>query len=776
MKGIIMAGGEGSRLRPLTADIPKPMVPVANKPAIKHIVEHLHKYGIKDLAVTLFYLPQKIKKYLEEEYGDEIKFYIEDKPLGTAGSVKNARDFLNDTFIVMSGDVITDVNIKEAYEFHRKRGAKVTLILTRVDVPLEYGVVIVDEQGKIKKFLEKPSWGEVFSDTVNTGIYIIEPEILEFIPQDKPFDFSKDLFPMLLKNDIPMYGYITGGYWCDIGNTNQYITSHFDILEGRVDLGYKDKLLKKGKVIGKNVTISPEAKIIPPVIIGDNAIIEANAVVGPNVIIGKNNYIKKGSSLKNAVLWDEIIVDKNCELRGCVVCNRVRIGNNVRIFENSVIGESCKIKSFAEIKPEVKIWPYKIIDEEAVIAKDIVWGNGRKPLTFGYRGIKGVFNEDITSQIAVEIGEVFGNIINSSVLVGHDGDVVSQFISDLISFGLVSGGCEVLKVNNTLLPTLRYGIKKNKCGGGIYVEEEEGNLRILFLDKEGCDIDRNLEKKIENKLRVYDIERVDGKNLKSIREIDINNDYLNFLFKKRTAYKSFKIKPYDEKTKLLLEAVGKNEFFITQESYDVGVLFYKNGEKVKLYDEKGREFDEDELEFIRMLIAKEQGAKKFVLPFDSSKYLTEFAKEFAIETVSSKISHKDRMKTIVSKEGVEKDLQINLNFDGFSFLLDLLEYLQHTSQKLSSIKDSFPLRYRITKSIKCDWRDKGKIIRMLFEKADGGAEFLDGLKFNKEDSWVLVVPDYELPACNIYIEAPTKERAEELFSMYEKEIKSIVQK
>ncbi|HHY80407.1 MAG TPA: nucleotidyltransferase family protein, partial [Thermoanaerobacter sp.] len=227
MKGIIMAGGEGSRLRPLTADIPKPMVPVANKPAIKHIVEHLHKYGIKDLAVTLFYLPQKIKKYLEEEYGDEIKFYIEDKPLGTAGSVKNARDFLNDTFIVMSGDVITDVNIKEAYEFHRKKGAKVTLILTRVDVPLEYGVVIVDEEGKIKKFLEKPSWGEVFSDTVNTGIYIIEPEILEFIPQDKPFDFSKDLFPMLLKNDIPMYGYITGGYWCDIGNTNQYITSHF---------------------------------------------------------------------------------------------------------------------------------------------------------------------------------------------------------------------------------------------------------------------------------------------------------------------------------------------------------------------------------------------------------------------------------------------------------------------------------------------------------------------------------------------------------------------
>jgi mannose-1-phosphate guanylyltransferase/phosphomannomutase len=225
MKGIIMAGGEGSRLRPLTFDIPKPLVPVANKPAIKHIVEHLHKYGVGELAVTLFYLPHKIKDYLLEEYGNEIKFYTEEKPLGTAGSVKNAKDFLKETFIVMSGDVITDVNIKEVYDFHRKKGSKVTLVLKKVEIPLEYGVVIVDETGKIVKFLEKPSWGEVFSDTVNTGIYIIEPEILEFIPEDRPFDFSKDLFPLLLKENIPMYGYITEGYWCDIGNTAQYAVS-----------------------------------------------------------------------------------------------------------------------------------------------------------------------------------------------------------------------------------------------------------------------------------------------------------------------------------------------------------------------------------------------------------------------------------------------------------------------------------------------------------------------------------------------------------------------
>ncbi|MDK2794537.1 MAG: mannose-phosphate guanylyltransferase / phosphomannomutase, partial [Caldanaerobacter sp.] len=385
MKGIIMAGGEGSRLRPLTFDIPKPLVPVANKPAIKHIVEHLHKYGVGELAVTLFYLPHKIKDYLLEEYGNEIKFYTEEKPLGTAGSVKNAKDFLKETFIVMSGDVITDVNIKEVYDFHRKKGSKVTLVLKKVEIPLEYGVVIVDETGKIVKFLEKPSWGEVFSDTVNTGIYIIEPEILEFIPEDRPFDFSKDLFPLLLKENIPMYGYITEGYWCDIGNTAQYLSSHFDVLEGKLDLGYRKILLEEGKVIGKKVLMSSGAKLILPLIIGNEVVIEENAVVGPNVVIGRGTIIKKGSHVKNSVLWEDVYVGENSELNGAVVCNKVRIDSNARILENAVIGEGVRIKAFAEIRPDVKVWPFKVIEEEAVVSKDVVWGNGRKNRSFGYR-------------------------------------------------------------------------------------------------------------------------------------------------------------------------------------------------------------------------------------------------------------------------------------------------------------------------------------------------------------------------------------------------------
>lgn len=779
MKSIIMAGGEGSRLRPLTCGIPKPMVPVANEPAIKHIIRHLNKFGIKDMGVTLFYLPNKIKDYLDEEYGGNIRYYIEDKPLGTAGSVKNASDFLDETFIVMSGDVITDVNIDEAYNFHRKNGAKVTLVLTRVDIPLEYGVVITESDGRVRKFLEKPSWGEVFSDTVNTGIYIIEPEILEFVPENISFDFSKDLFPLLLKNNIPIYGYITGGYWCDIGNSIQYINSHFDILKGIVDLGFKEKLLKDGVILGKNVIISPEAKLLKPLIIGDNVVIEDNAVIGPFSIIGKNSRIKYGSSVKNSILWDGVTVGNNCELRGCVLCKNTIISNNVRVFENAIVGENTHLKAFCEIKPEVKIWPQKTVDEGSIITRNLVWGSGRKGAIFGERGLNGIFNEDLTPEYVIELGEIFGNIFSGNIVIGHDGIGTSKFIIDLISAGLLSSGCEVLYADFSYLPALRYSIRKNKLSAGVYVESSgEGKMRILFIDNNGCDIDRNIEKKIENKLLVYDFKRADYSKLKDLKHIYLKDDYINYISGNINGALNIVVKPYDKVTEEILYDISKKVTFkIFEKDYDIGVTISRNGEFIELYDDKGRKFDEDELNYLRMLLLKKDLNKNFVLPFDSSLFISKFAKELDLAPLKSKLSYKDRMKKIVEIEGVTTDesSQFNLSFDGINFIVKLMQYMDKEKIKLSTVKEKIPNRYKLNRIIKCDWKDKGKIIRRLFETADDkSTELVDGIKFNYDDSWVMVLPDLELPACRVYAEAPTLDKAENLILQYEKTINSII--
>ncbi|HKC78224.1 MAG TPA: nucleotidyltransferase family protein, partial [Gaiellaceae bacterium] len=238
MKAVVMAGGEGTRLRPLTSNQPKPMVPIVGKPCMEHIVELLKRHGFEDVIVTVAFLPQAIRSYFGsgESLGVDIGYSVEESPLGTAGSVKLAAGRLDDTFLVISGDALCDVDLTALVEAHREKQASVTIGLKSVENPLEFGIVVTDEDGRVERFLEKPSWGQVFSDTINTGIYVLEPEVLKHIPQDRPYDFSKELFPLLLEMGRPIYGHVFDGYWQDIGNLDQYRQANFDALDESVRL------------------------------------------------------------------------------------------------------------------------------------------------------------------------------------------------------------------------------------------------------------------------------------------------------------------------------------------------------------------------------------------------------------------------------------------------------------------------------------------------------------------------------------------------------------
>src|SRR5438552_17239159 len=236
MKAVVMAGGEGTRLRPLTSNQPKPMVPIVGKPCMEHIVELLRTHGFEDVIITVAFLPQAIRSYFGdgESLGVNIEYSVEESPLGTAGSVRLASDRLDDTFLVISGDALCDIDLGKIVEFHRRQGAACTIGLKSVENPLEFGIVVTDEDGRVGGFLEKPSCGQVFSDTSNTGIYVLEPEVLKHIPQDRPYDFSKELFPLLLEMGRPIYGHVFDGYWQDIGDLDQYRQANFDALDERV--------------------------------------------------------------------------------------------------------------------------------------------------------------------------------------------------------------------------------------------------------------------------------------------------------------------------------------------------------------------------------------------------------------------------------------------------------------------------------------------------------------------------------------------------------------
>ena len=282
MKAVVMAGGEGTRLRPLTSNQPKPMVPIVGKPCMEHIVELLRGHGFDEVIVTVAFLPQAIRSYFGdgESLGVNIEYSVEETPAGTAGSVGLASDKLDETFLVISGDALCDFDLTRLVEFHKERGAAVTIGLKSVENPLEFGIVVTDDDGRVERFLEKPSWGQVFSDTINTGVYVLEPEVLQHVPTDRPYDFSKELFPLLLEMGRPLYGLVMDGYWQDIGNLDQYRQANFDALDEQVALGIPGIRLRGNVWLGEGVELDDLDQVEGPALISNYCRIAPDAQVG----------------------------------------------------------------------------------------------------------------------------------------------------------------------------------------------------------------------------------------------------------------------------------------------------------------------------------------------------------------------------------------------------------------------------------------------------------------------------------------------------------------
>jgi mannose-1-phosphate guanylyltransferase/phosphomannomutase len=341
MRAVVMAGGQGTRLRPLTTARPKPMVPVANRPMMEHVLELLSAHRFNDLLVTLQYLPDVIRNHFGDgsDFGSKITYSVEEKPLGTAGSVKRLEQLLEGTFLVFSGDVVTDINLSEVVKFHKKKGAIATITLTRVPNPLEYGIVITNEEGRIENFLEKPSWGEVFSDTINTGIYVLEPEALKYVKRGQEFDFSKELFPLLLKQGEALYGYTSTGYWCDIGNIQQYLQTHRDVLSKKVKLKIPGKEIEDSLWVGDGALLHGDVSVEAPAIIGRTSHVHGGAKIEEFSVIGDDVLIDKDASVKRSIIWNNAFVGPSSDLVGCIIGERCNLRANVTVLEDAVVAD-----------------------------------------------------------------------------------------------------------------------------------------------------------------------------------------------------------------------------------------------------------------------------------------------------------------------------------------------------------------------------------------------------------------------------------------------------
>ena len=368
-----MAGGKGTRLHPLTITLPKPLVPIANKPLLFHLIELLKKYEFDEIIITANTLGTQISKILGDgnALGVNIKYEWEEDPLGTAGGLKKFEEELNETFLVISGDILTNIDLSEMFSFHKKKNGIATLALTHVDVPTDYAIVTKDNSGRVIRFLEKPSWNEVFSNTINVGIYILEPIILDYLKKHQAFDFSRQLFPLLLEKGEPFFGYFTRNYWLDIGTPRRYFQANQDVMTEKIKVSLSGNEIKNKIWIGHGTCIDPEVQIKPPVIIGQNCIISKGCTIDELSIIGDGVFIGNFSNTKHSIIWNNALIHEEVKLNSCLIANKVEIGAKSVVEADAIIGENCKIGPDCIIKSAARIWPNTAINPNKTVFKDI---------------------------------------------------------------------------------------------------------------------------------------------------------------------------------------------------------------------------------------------------------------------------------------------------------------------------------------------------------------------------------------------------------------------
>lgn len=359
MKAVILVGGEGKRLQPLTCTIPKPMLPLMNLPFLAHLINLLRKHNIYDVILSTGHLPEVFDSYFGDgrALGVNLTYVTEEKPLGTCGAVKNVEEFLDQTFLVFNGDILTNLNLSQLIEYHRAKKAKATLTLTSVEDPTAYGLVPIDTTGQVTEFLEKPSWDEVITDLINAGTYVLEPEVLEYAPKGKHYSFERELFPTLLQKDEGVFGFPSSAYWLDIGTPERYLLAHHDILEGRLPFSFKGEEIKSRVWVGEGTKISSEATLFGPLLIGKNCVIEAHATLFSHTTLGDNCHIKSGARLEGCVLLENCFLDEGSVVRNSILGRGLRIGKKVHVEERAVLGDNMVIGDENYLKRGVKVWP-----------------------------------------------------------------------------------------------------------------------------------------------------------------------------------------------------------------------------------------------------------------------------------------------------------------------------------------------------------------------------------------------------------------------------------
>ncbi|WP_327092834.1 mannose-1-phosphate guanyltransferase [Nonomuraea sp. NBC_01738] len=825
MKAVVMAGGEGTRLRPMTANQPKPLLPVVNRPIMEHVLRLLKRHGLTETVVTVQFLAALVRNYFGDgdELGMDLHYATEDLPLGTAGSVKNAADKLrDDRFLVISGDALTDIDLSDMIRFHRENSALVTIGLKRVPNPLEFGIIIVDENGRIQRFLEKPTWGQVFSDTVNTGIYVMEPEVLDEVASGEVVDWSADVFPRLLERGAPLFGYVADGYWEDVGTHESYLKAQADALSGRVKVEIGGFERSPGVWVAESATVDPDAVLKGPLLIGEYAKIEAGAELREYTVVGNNALIREGAFLHRAVLHDNVYLGPGAHLRGCVIGKSTDLMSGARVEENAVVGDECVIEAEAYVSSGVRVYPFKTIEAGAVVNTSVIWESRGQRSLFGPRGVSGLVNVEITPELCVRLASAYATTLKKGeqVVTGRDTSLAARALKRAVIGALTASAINVLDLEAVPLPVARFHTSREAAAGGIALRTTPGDpqsVDIVFMDPQGNDLPPAAQRKLE---RVFSrqefrrafpgeiaelryparaveayarevLERVDMTGVRDMKVVvDCAGGTATLVLPTLLGRVGVEVLTVNARlddaspTETLAERrrdLQRLSELVSSARASFGVRFDPVGERIALVDDMGQLISDDRALLVVLdLVAAERRRGRVALPVTTTRVAEQVCRfhgvrvewtSTAVDALTSAAADDDLIFAGDGRGGFIVP-EFGPAVDGLAAFMRLLGLVARTRLTLSQIDARIPEARLLRRSVPTPWAAKGAVMRSVIEAAEAaGAAYrvdtTDGVRLATADGgWVLVLPAASEPLTDLWAEAQDADAAQALLAKW----------
>jgi mannose-1-phosphate guanylyltransferase / phosphomannomutase len=798
LKAVVMAGGEGTRLRPMTANQPKPLLPVANRPIMEHVLRLLKRHGFDETIVTVQFLAALVRNYFGdgEEFGMSLQYATEEMPLGTAGSVRNAEDALrDDPFLVISGDALTDMDLSALVRYHKENGALVTVGLARVPDPVDFGIVITQEDGRIQRFLEKPTWAQVFSDTVNTGVYVMEPEALAEVPPGEVVDWSGDVFPKLLKRGAPLFGYISDGYWEDVGTHESYLQAQADVLAGRVQTDIAGFEVSPGVWVAEGAEVDPDAVLTGPMCIGDYAKIEPGAHLREYTVIGSNVVVKEGAFLHRAVVHNNVYVGQGVTLRGCVVGKNTDVMRLARIEEAAVVGDECVIEPEAYLSAGVKVYPFKTIEAGAVVNNSVIWESRGQRTLFGQRGVSGLINVEVTPELCVRLASAYATTLKkgSTVTTSRDASRAARTLKRAVQGALNAAAINVVDLEAQPLPVARFETARRNYSGGIALRTTPGDpqsVDIIFLDERGAELSHAAQRKLERVFSRQEFRRafpgeiaelsypprvVDMYTQELLRCVDLSGvkdaglrvvadcagGTTSMVLPSLLGRIGVEVHTLNNK----LDEVSPTETVAQQRAglqrlaevvssakAAFGVRFDPVGERIQLVDEKGEQVNEQRaLLAVLDLVAAERTGGRVALPVTTTRVAEQVCRFHGVQVTWTPTSMDALTKAAAADDvifaadgrGGFVVPECARTVDGIATFVRLLGLVARTRLTLSQIDARIPAAHLLKRSMPTPWAAKGSVMRTVVEAAgDNEVDTTDGVRvIERGRGWVLVLPD-----------------------------------